>query len=56
MSKGISSYPEHLRESVARRRIAGNVKGLGFWGATDYFNRKKVKKVVKKEASKESVK
>lgn len=47
MSKGLRSYPEHLRESVAKRRLAGNTKGNGYWGAVAYFEKKKPKYTLK---------
>lgn len=35
MSKSLRSFPEAMRPQVAKRRIAGNTKGNGYWGAID---------------------
>lgn len=40
MAKGLSSYPEEDRKKVAERRTKGNTKGLSYWGAIDYLNKK----------------
>lgn len=41
MSKGLRNYKEEDRAKVAQRRLQNNTKGLGYWGAYDYQNRKK---------------
>lgn len=35
MSKPLSSYPEHERRAVIKRRLAGNQRGLGYLSALD---------------------
>lgn len=40
MSKPLSSFPEHMRETVARRRASNQTRGNGFNAALDYGRRK----------------
>lgn len=40
MSKGLSSYKESERKAVAERRAKSAIKGLGYWGAIDFLNKK----------------
>ncbi len=44
MSKALASYPEDRRTAIATRRLTNgvntNVRGNGFWGAKDYFDKK----------------
>lgn len=40
MSKPLSSFPEHMRETVARRRASSQTRGNGFNAALDYGRRK----------------
>lgn len=43
MSKSIRSFPEVERDAVANRRLKGATKGLGYWSAVKYFERKERK-------------
>lgn len=40
MTKGLSSYPEEQRQSIATRRLNNSTRGNGFWGAKSYFDKK----------------
>jgi len=40
MSKPLSSFPEAMRETVARRRASSQIRGNGFNAALDYGRRK----------------
>lgn len=35
MSKSLRSFPEAMRPIIAKRRLAGNTKGNGYWAAVD---------------------
>ena len=52
MSKGLQSYPEQQRAAIATRRLIGNTRGCGFWGAKDYFDKKKMKYPIQSEIGK----
>ena len=40
MSKSIRSYPESERPLIVRRRLASQTKGLGYWAATTFPNKR----------------
>ena len=42
MSKGIRHYPEHMTEQVVNRRLRSETKGIGYWAARDYQDKKMV--------------
>lgn len=47
MSKGLRHYPSQQIKAVAMRRMSGNTKGCGYWGAFDYINKKPLKEAKK---------
>ena len=40
MSRAIASYPKHMQKKVVMRRLRSKTKGLGFWAARDYMDKK----------------
>lgn len=55
MSKGLVSLPEHQRVAVATRRLVGNTRGIAFWAAKDFFDKKKTKYPVGSEIGRAQV-
>lgn len=55
MSKSLRSFPENMRVRIATRRMSQKVRGLGFWGARDFFDRKKMKYPVQTEPGKAQI-
>ena len=48
MTKAISSYPEHEKFQVAKRRVERKSGGLGYWAAKDaqtHFGKPKIVEV-----------
>jgi hypothetical protein len=43
VSKGISQFPESQQVMVATRRLVGDTRGIGFWAAVSFFDKKKMK-------------
>lgn len=43
MSKGLRNYTGPMLKRVVERRLKDNTKGLGYWAAYDYHNRKMLK-------------
>src|SRR6476620_2204176 len=43
MSRGLIQFPEDRRPIVAARRIMADTKGIGYWGAINYHDRKGLK-------------
>lgn len=42
MSKGLSQFPEDQRVHIATRRLIGNTRGIGFWAAKSFFDKKRL--------------
>jgi hypothetical protein len=40
MSRPLRSYPVGMRRKIAERRLKDATKGLGYWAAYDFINKK----------------
>lgn len=43
MSKGLASYSSEQIAKIAERRIINGTRGIGYWGAINYFDKKHMK-------------
>lgn len=55
MSKGLRHYSKAQVKGVVMRRLAAKTKGLGYWAAMDYMNKKdpETKKVIYEKMTEE---